>query len=121
MSSVNELLDELFGAKYFSQLNLSSGYHQIRVKLEDCLKTTFRTHQGLYEWRVMSFGLTNALPTFQSLMNSIFAEVLRKFLLVCFDDILVYSPDWNSHIQHLMHVLVVLRNHTLFVKLRLII
>jgi len=89
----------------------------MRVKPEDCLKTTFRTHQGLYEWRVMPFGLTNAPAIFQSLMNSIFAEVLRKFALVFFDDILVYSPDWNSHIQHLMHVLAVLRNHTLFVKL----
>jgi len=65
----------------------------------------------------MPFGLTNALVTFQSLMNSIFAEVLRKFVLVFFDDILVYSPDWYSHIQHLMHVLAILRNHTLFVKL----
>jgi len=110
-------LDELFGAQHFSKLDLRSGYHQIRVKSEDCLKTTFRTHQGLYKWRVMPFGLTNEPTTFQSLMNSIFAKVLRKFVLVFFDDILFYSPDWNSHIQHLIHVLGVLRNHTLFVKL----
>jgi len=118
MPTVDELLNELIGEQCFSKLDLRSGNHQIRVKPEDCLKTTFRTHQGLYEWRVMPFGLTNAPTTFQSLMNSIFVEVLGKFVLVFCDDILVYSPNWNSYIQHLMHVLVdLLRNHTLFVKL----
>ena len=113
---MDELIDELHGAVYFSKIDLRSGYHQIRMRKEDVPKTEFRCHYGHFEFLVLPFGLTNATTTFQSCMNHIFRKQLRKFLLIFFDDLLIYRKSWVEHLQHIEEVLSILESESLFSK-----
>jgi hypothetical protein len=98
---IDIIFDQLVGVRVFSKVDIHSGYHQIKIRLEDVPKTTFSTRYGLYEYLVLSFGLTNAPAHFMYLMNSVFTPELDKFLMVLIDDILIHSKSEEEHVQHL--------------------
>jgi hypothetical protein len=113
---IDELLDELVGSSCFSKLDLRAGYHQIRLAPGEEYKTTFQTHHGQFEFTMMAFGLIGAPATFLSAMNDTLKDFLRKFVLVFFDDILIYSKNYQEHIQHIALVLKRLQDHHWQVK-----
>ena len=113
---IDDLFDQLKGAKVFSKIDLRSEYYQLRIKEQDVVKTAFRTRYGHYEFLVMPFGLTNAPAMFMDLMNRVFRPYLDKFVVVFIDDILVYSKSYLEHKHHLRQVLSTLREHQLYAK-----
>jgi hypothetical protein len=113
---IDILFDQLTRARVFSKIDLRSGYHQIRIRPKDIPKTAFTTRYGLFEYRVMSFRLTNAPAHFTYLMNSVFMPEFDKFVVVFIDDILIYSKNEEEHARHLRIVLTRLREHQLYAK-----
>jgi hypothetical protein len=113
---LDELLDELWGATWFTKLDCRSGYPQIRLALGEEAKTAFKTHHGLFEFKVMPFRLSNAPATFQSAMNIIFEPLLRKGVLVFMDDILIYFSTLEEHVSLLQQVLQTLQTNNFFLK-----
>jgi hypothetical protein len=114
---IDDLFNQLKGARVFSKIDLRSGYHQLRIKEQDIQKTTFQTCYRHYEFSVMPFGLTNALAMFMDLMNRVFRPYLDQYVVVFIDDILVYSNSHLEHEQHLRVVLQTLRENQLYAKL----
>lgn len=116
MPRFEDILDKLHGARIFFKLNLQSGYPQIRIREGDEWKTTFKTSVGLYEWRVLPFGLCNALATFMRLMRKVLLPFLNIFCVAYFDDIMVFIPTTWDHMNHLRLVLTTLRESKLFLN-----
>jgi hypothetical protein len=113
---IEDLFDQMKGARVFSKIDLRSGYHQLKIRESDIPKTAFRTRYGLYEYTVMSFGLTNAPAYFMYLMNKVFVEYLDRFVVVFIDDILIFSKTMEEHEEHLRLVLEKLRSNQLYAK-----
>ena len=118
LSRIDDLFNQLIGARFYFKIYLHTSYHELRVKVVDIPKMTFRTRYGHFEFTVMPFGLTNAPTVFIDLMQKVFQPYLDQFVVVFMDDILIYSKSEEEHEDHLRIVLHALRNHRLYAKFR---
>jgi hypothetical protein len=116
LPNINDLFDQLKGARVFLKIDLRSGYFQLKIREQDIPNTAFTTRYSLYEYTVISFGLTNAHAYFMTMMHKVFMEYLDKFVVVFIDDILIYSKDGNEHEKHLRLIMEKLREHKLYAK-----
>jgi hypothetical protein len=113
---IEDLFNQMRGARVFSKIDLKSGYHQMKIRPSNIPKMAFSTRYGLYEFTIMLFGLTNAPANFMNLMNKVFMEYLDRFVVVFIDNILIYSKNDSDHEEHLQMVLRKLRDNQLYAK-----
>ena len=115
--NIDDMLDKLAGAKFFSKIDLTDGFWHIPIKMTDRDKTGFMTSEGLYRWKMLPMGLTNSPSIFQRVMQTVLRKELNKFCMVYIDDIIIFSNTIEEHIEHVKAVLTALHKHKFFAKL----